>query len=103
MKTASFVGVILPPETCTFSPNSKFQWGNFNPGTFTFNPNSMKKSNLTMNIAKQTNNDLDWPGFMLFVTKTYQTRITRFWGKILNSNFYLCNKIDISQLCKRPN
>ena len=54
------------PDTCTVDSvhlaqivNCKFQLGNFNPGTFTFNPNSMKISNWTTNVANQTNNDLD--------------------------------------------
>ena len=59
----------------------------------------MKISNWTTNIANQTNDDLDWPGFTGFVAKTNQSRITRFWGKGLNSNFYLCKIYDISQLC----
>ena len=59
----------------------------------------MKISNWTTNIANQTNNDLDWPGFTGFVAKRNQSRITRFWGKSLNSNFYLCKIYDISQLC----
>ena len=49
--------------------------------------------------SNQSNNDLNWPGFTCFVAKTYPSRITRFWGKILNSNFCLCKKFDISQLC----
>ena len=61
----------------------------FTPVIITFNPNTMKISNWTKNIAKQTNNDLDWTGFMHFVAKTYQSRITRFWGNILKSNCYL--------------
>ena len=59
----------------------------------------MKISNWTKNVANQTNKDLDLPGFTRFVAKTYQLRITRFWGKILNSNFCLYKKFDISQLC----
>jgi len=59
----------------------------------------MKISNWTTNVANQTYKDLDLPGFTRFVAKIYQLRITRFWGKILNSNFYLCKKFDISQLC----
>ena len=51
-----------------------------------------------MNVANQSNNDLDWPGFTRFVAKTYQSQITRFWGKILNSSFCLWKKFDISQL-----
>ena len=31
--------------------------------------------------------------------KTYQLRITRFWGKIFNSNFHPCKKFDILQVC----
>ena len=58
----------------------------------------MKISNWTTNVANQTYKDLDLPGFTRFVAKIYQLRITRFWGKILNSNFYLCKKFDISQL-----
>ena len=102
MKTASFVGVILPQTPVHLAQilNSIFQWGDFNPGTFTFNPNSMKISNWTTNVANQTKNDLDWPGFTRFVTKTYQSQITRFWGKILNSICCLCKKFDISQLCQ---
>ena len=101
MKTASFVGVILPqtPVHLVQILNSIFQWGDFNPGTFTFNPNSMNISIWTTNVANQSNNDLDWPGFTCFVAKTYQSRIMRFWGKILNSNFCLCKNFDISQLC----
>ena len=101
MKTASFVGVILPqtPVHLVQILNSIFQWGDFNPGTFTFNPNSMKISNWTTNLANQSHNDLDWPGFTRFVANTYQSRITRFGGKISNSNFCLCKKFDISQLC----
>ena len=38
---------------------SQFHSDNFTPDTFTFNPNTMKISNGTKNIAKQTNNDLD--------------------------------------------
>ena len=34
-----------------------------------------------------------------FVAKTHQSRFMRFWGKILNSNFCLCKKIDIIKLC----
>ena len=100
MKTASFVGVILPQTPVHLAQilNSIFQWGDFNPGTFTFNPNSMKISNWTTNVANQTYKDLDLPGFTRFVAKIYQLRITRFWGKILNSNFYLCKKIEILQL-----
>ena len=59
----------------------------------------MKISNWTTNVANQTYKDLDLPGFTRFVAKIYQLRITRFWGKILNSNFCLCKKFDISQLC----
>ena len=100
MKTASFLGVILPqtPVHLVQILNSIFQWGDFNPGTLTFNPNSMKISNWTTSVANQMKNDLDWPGFTRFVAKIYQSQITRFWGKILNSNFRLCKKIDISQL-----
>ena len=58
----------------------------------------MKISNWTTNVANQTYKDLDLPGFTRFVAKIYQLRITRFWGKILNSNFCLCKKFDISQL-----
>ena len=83
--------------------NSIFECGNFNQGTFTFNPNSMKISNWTTNLANQSHNDLDWPGFTRFVANTYQSRSTRFWGKILNSNYCLCKKIDISQLCPSLN
>ena len=61
----------------------------------------MKTSNWTTNAANQTNNDLDLLGFTRFVAKTYQAPITRFWGKIFNSNFYLCEKLDILQLCLR--
>ena len=102
MKTASFVGVNLPqtPVHLVQILNSIFQWGDFNPGTLTFNPNSMKISNWTTNVANQMKNDLDWLGFTHFVAKIYQSQITRFWGKILNSNFCLCKKIDISQLCQ---
>ena len=59
----------------------------------------MKISNWTTNVANQTYKDLDLPGFTRFVAKIYQLRITRFWGKSLNSNFCLCKKFDISQLC----
>ena len=101
MKTASFVGVNLPqtPVHLVQILNSIFQWGDFNPGTLTFNPNSMKISNWTTNLANQSHNDLDWPGFTRFVANTYQSQITRFWGKILNSSYCLCKKFDISQLC----
>ena len=58
----------------------------------------MKISNWTTNVANQTYKDLDLPGFTRFVAKIYQLRITRFWGKILNSNFCLCKKFDILQL-----
>ena len=53
----------------------------------------MRISSWTMTVANQSNNDLDWPGFTHFVAKTYQLRITRFWGKILNPNFCLCKKL----------
>ena len=33
-----------------------------------------------------------------FVAKTHQSQFSRFWGKILNPNFYLCKKIDIMKL-----
>ena len=100
MKTASFVGVILlqTPVHLAQILNSIFQWGDFNPGTFTFNPNSVKITNWTTNVANQTNKDLDLPGFTRFVAKIYQSQITRFCGKMLNSNFFLCKKFDISQL-----
>ena len=100
MKTASFVGVILPqtPIHLAQIQNSIFLWDDFNPGTFTFNQNSIKISNWTTNVANQTYKDLDLPGFTRFVAKIYQLRITRFWGKILNSNLCLCKKFDISQL-----
>ena len=98
MKTTSFVGVNLPqtPVHLVQILNSIFQWGDFNPGTFTFNPNAMKISNWTTNVANQTNNDLDLPGFTRFVAKTYQLQSMLFLGKILNKNLYLCKKIDIS-------
>ena len=93
MKTASFVGVILPqtPVHQAQILNSIFQWGDFNPGTFTFNPNSMKISNWTTNVANQSNNDLDSPGFTRFVAKTYQSQITRFGVKIL-TKIFVCVK-----------
>ena len=53
----------------------------------------MKISNWMTNVANQPNNDLDWPRFTCFVAKTYQSQITRFWGKILNSNFCLCKNL----------
>ena len=95
MKTACFIGVILPQTPVHLAQilNSIFQWGDFNQGTFTFNPNSMKISNWTTNVANQSNNNLDWPGFTCFVAKTYQSRITLFWGKILNSNFVCVKKL----------
>ena len=101
MKTASFVGVILPqtPVHLVQILYSILQWVDFNPGTLTFNPNSMKISNWTTNVANQMKNNLDWPGFTRFVAKIYQSQITHFLGKILNSNFCLCKKFDISQLC----
>ena len=34
-----------------------------------------------------------------FVAKTHQSQFTRFWGKILNPNFYLCKQNDIMKLC----
>ena len=71
--------------------NSIFQLGDFNPGTFTFNTNSMKISNWTTNVANQSNNDLDWPGFTHFVAKTYQSRITRFGGKFW-TQIFVCVK-----------
>ena len=97
----SIVSKYVIPQTPVYLAqilNSILQWGDFNPGTLTFNPNSMKISNWTTSVANQMKNDLDWPGFTGFVAKIYQSQITRFWGKILNSNFCLCKKIDISQL-----
>ena len=104
MKTASFVGVILPqtPIHLAKIQNSIFLWDDFNPGTFTFNPNSVKITNWTTNVANQSHNDLDWPGFTRFVANTYQSQITCFWGKSLNSNYCLCKKFDISQLWCQP-
>ena len=60
-ENSQFGGVILPQTHVNLAQilNSIFQWGDFNPGTFTFNPNSMKISNWTTNVANQTNNDLD--------------------------------------------
>ena len=62
MKTASFVGVILPQTPVHLAQilNSIFEWGDFNQGTFTFNPNSLKISNWTTNVANQSNNNLNW-------------------------------------------
>ena len=93
MKTASFVGVILPqtPVHLVQILYSILQWVDFNPGTLTFNPNSMKISNWTTNVANQTKNDLDWPGFTHFVAKTYQSQITCFWAKIW-TQIFVCVK-----------
>ena len=38
-------------------------------------------------------------GFTRFVVKTNKSWFTRFWGKILNSNFHPCKKFDILQVC----
>ena len=61
MKAASFVGVILPQTPVHLAQilNSIFHWGDFNPGTLTFNPNLMKISEWTTNVANQINNDQD--------------------------------------------
>ena len=91
MKTASLVGVILPPTPVHVAQilNSIFQWGVFNPGTFTFNPNSMKISNWTTNVAKQTNNDLDWPG----LSRKHISRELRVFGvKFWTQNFVCVKK-----------
>ena len=40
-------------------------------------------------------------GFARFVVKTNKSWFTRFWGKILNSNFHPCKKFDILQVWER--
>ena len=37
--------------------------------------------------------------FSAFCRKNISVAIARFWGKILNFNFYLCEKFDITQFC----
>ena len=53
-------------------------------------PNSMKISNWTTNVANQMKTKLDWPGLTGFVAKIYQSQITCFWGRILNSICCIC-------------
>ena len=63
MKTASFVGVILPqtPIHLAQIQNSIFLWDDFNPGTFTFNQNSIKISNWTTNVqSHKPNPTMTW-------------------------------------------
>ena len=89
MKTASFVGVILPqtPEHVAQTLNSIFQWGDFNLGTFTFNPNSMKISNWTTNVANQSHNDLDWAGLRILsqihISRKLRVFGVKFWTQVI--------------------
>ena len=85
----------------------------FTPDTYTFNPNTKAGVKYLEVLGKlfwcfiklicvwffelnygHMNQDL-----RTFVAKTHQSRFMRFWGKILNSNFCLCKKIDIIKLC----
>ena len=96
MKTASFLGVILPqtPVHLVQILNSIFQL----PRHTYIQPKFYEDIQLDDERSKPNDNDLDWPGFTGFVAKIYQSQITRFWGQILNSICCLCKKFDISQL-----
>ena len=96
MKTASFLGVILPqtPVHLVQILNSIFQL----PRHTYIQPKFYEDIQLDDERSKPNDNDLDWPGFTGFVAKIYQSQITRFWGQILNSICCLCIKFDISQL-----
>ena len=97
MKTASFLGVILPqtPVHLVQILNSIFQL----PRHTYIQPKFYEDIQLDDERSKPNDNGLDLPGFTGFVAKIYQSQITRFWGQILNSICCLCKKFDISQLC----
>ena len=61
MKTASIVGAILPQTPVHLAQilNSIFEWGDFNQGTFTFNPTSNEDIQLDNERSKPIHNDLD--------------------------------------------